>query len=74
MAKLNIRKVGDEVLGKVCRPVEEITPRTLTLLDDMIETMRATSLSEEGFCPCVVLQRFVGLKSTESCGNPVPLC
>ena len=41
MAKLNIRKVGDEVLGKVCRPVTEITPRILTLLDDMTETMRA---------------------------------
>ena len=41
MAKLQIRKVGDEVLRKVCRPVEEITPRILTLLDDMTETMRA---------------------------------
>ena len=41
MAKLQIRKVGDEVLNKVCRPVQEITPRILTLLDDMIETMRA---------------------------------
>ena len=41
MAKLQIRKVGDEVLSKVCRPVEEITPRILTLLDDMTETMRA---------------------------------
>ena len=41
MAKLQIRKIGDEVLGKVCRPVEAITPRILTLLDDMIETMRA---------------------------------
>ena len=40
MAKLNIRKVGDEVLGKVCRPVDEITPRILMLLDDMLETMR----------------------------------
>ena len=40
MAKLKICKVGDEVLTKVCRPVDEITPRTLTLLDDMIETMR----------------------------------
>ena len=40
MAKLQIRKVGDEVLAKVCRPVEEITPRILTLLDDMVETMR----------------------------------
>ena len=41
MAKLQIRKVGDEVLRKACRPVEEITPRILTLLDDMTETMRA---------------------------------
>lgn len=41
MAKLNIRKAGDEVLRRVCRPVEEITPRILTLLDDMTETMRA---------------------------------
>ena len=40
MAKLKICKVGDEVLTKVCRPVDAITPRTLTLLDDMIETMR----------------------------------
>ena len=41
MAKLKIRKFGDEVLRKSCRPVEEITPRILTLLDDMTETMRA---------------------------------
>ena len=41
MAKLKIRKVGDDVLRKVCRPVEEITPRILTLLDDMTQTMRA---------------------------------
>ena len=40
MAKLRICKVGDEVLTKVCRPVDEITPRIITLLDDMIETMR----------------------------------
>lgn len=41
MAKLNIVKYGDDVLRKVCRPVDKITPRTLTLLDDMLETMRA---------------------------------
>ena len=40
MAKLKIRKEGDPILRKVCRPVEEITPRIITLLDDMIETMR----------------------------------
>ena len=41
MAKLKIVKMGDDVLRKVCRPVEKITPRIITLLDDMIETMRA---------------------------------
>ena len=41
MAKLKIVKIGDEVLNKECRPVEKITPRIHTLLDDMIQTMRA---------------------------------
>jgi len=40
MAKLKIVKHGDETLRKVCRPVDQITPRIVTLLDDMIETMR----------------------------------
>lgn len=39
MAKLNIVKEGDDVLRKVCRPVTEITPRIITLLDDMKETL-----------------------------------
>ena len=43
MAKLKIVKVGDSALRKVCRPVDNITPRTLTLLDDMVETMRAAN-------------------------------
>ena len=41
MAKLKIVKFGEEALRKVSRPVEEITPRICTLIDDMIETMRA---------------------------------
>ena len=41
MAKLKIVKVGDPILRKVCRPVEAITPRVTTLLDDMTETMHA---------------------------------
>ncbi len=43
MAKLRILKFGEPTLRKVARPVEEITPRILTLLDDMIETMRAAN-------------------------------
>ena len=41
MAKLKIVKVGDVTLRKVCRPVDAITPRIITLLNDMTETMRA---------------------------------
>ena len=41
MATLKIVKFGDETLRKVCRPVDEITPRIKQLLDDMIDTMRA---------------------------------
>ncbi len=39
MAILNIVKEGDPTLRKICRPVEEITPRILRLLDDMLETL-----------------------------------
>ena len=41
MAKLKILKVGDSALRATSRPVDKITPRIITLLDDMIETMRA---------------------------------
>lgn len=39
MAILNIVKDGDPTLRKVCRPVTEITPRILQLLDDMKDTL-----------------------------------
>lgn len=39
MAILNIVKEGDPTLRKVCRPVTEITPRILQLLDDMKDTL-----------------------------------
>ena len=40
MANLKIVKFGDDILRKVCRPVDEITPRIRTLISDMIDTMR----------------------------------
>ena len=43
MALLNVVKEGDPILRKTSRPVDEITPRVLTLLDDMKETMRAAN-------------------------------
>ncbi len=41
MAIRNIRTIGDEILRKKCKRVEEINDRTLTLIKDMIETMYA---------------------------------
>ena len=51
MAKLRIVKFGDPMLRKAARPVDEITPRIITLLDDMIETMR-----EAGGCGLAAVQ------------------
>lgn len=39
MAMRNVVIEGDPLLRKISRPVEEITPRILTLLDDLAETM-----------------------------------
>lgn len=41
MALRNIRFDGDEILGKVCRQVDVIDNRILTLLKDMADTMYA---------------------------------
>ena len=71
MAKLQIRKVGDEVLRKVCRPVEEITPRVLTLLDDMTETMRAADGCGLAAPQVGILRRIVVVEVEE--GNVIEL-
>lgn len=39
MAILNIIEEGEPTLRKICRPVTEITPRIIRLLDDMKETL-----------------------------------
>ena len=43
MAVLNIIKDNDEALRRICKPIDEITPRIKTLAADMIETMRAAN-------------------------------
>ena len=39
MALRKIRIQGDSVLTKTCRPVEKMTPRIKTLIEDMLDTM-----------------------------------
>lgn len=65
MAKLNIVKFGDPMLRKVSRPVEEITPRILTLLDDMTETMRAVGGCGLAAVQVGVLRRVVVIEVEE---------
>lgn len=39
MALRNIREIGERVLEKTCRPVTEMTPKIVDLINDMLETM-----------------------------------
>lgn len=39
MAIRQIRMMGDEILNKECKPVKEVSPRILELIEDMFETM-----------------------------------
>ena len=39
MAIREVRQIGDEVLRKKCKPVKAMTPRTVTLIEDMFSTM-----------------------------------
>ena len=71
MAKLKIVQVGDPILRKTSRPVEEITPRIRQLVDDMIETMRAHDGCGLAAVQVGVLRRVVVIEVEE--GNPMVL-
>lgn len=71
MAKLQIRKVGDEALRKICRPVDNITPRVHRLLDDMVETMRAANGCGLAAPQVGILRRIVVIEVEE--GNVIEL-
>ncbi len=65
MATLQIVKVGDPILRKTSRPVEEITPRILRLLDDMTETMRRANGCGLAAVQVGVLRRVVVIEVEE---------
>ena len=71
MAKLKIVKFGDPILRKVSRPVDAITPRIITLLDDMIETMRAAEGCGLAAVQVGVLRRICVIEVEE--GNVIEL-
>ncbi len=71
MAKLRILKDNDPTLRKKSREVAEITKRTLTLLDDMLETMhKANGVGLAG--PQVGVLRRIAVIEVEE-GNVIEL-
>jgi peptide deformylase len=71
MAKLKIVKVGDDVLRKKCRPVDEITPKIVRLLDDMTQTMRDANGVGLAAPQVGILRRIVVIEVEE--GNVIEL-
>lgn len=65
MAILKIVKHGDDILRRISRPVTEITPRILTLLDDMTETMRKANGCGLAAVQVGVLRRVVVIEVEE---------
>lgn len=65
MAILKIVEYGDEMLRKTSREVEAITPRVLTLLDDMRDTMRAAEGCGLAAVQVGVLRRVVVIEVEE---------
>ncbi len=65
MAKLNIVKDEDPILHKKSRAVDTITPKILTLLDDMTETMRAANGCGLAAVQVGILRRIVVIEVEE---------
>lgn len=65
MAILNIIKFGDPLLRKTSRPVETITPRIITLLEDMKDTMREAQGCGLAAVQVGVLRRVVVIEVVE---------
>ena len=65
MAIRNIREMGDPVLNKVCKEVKEVTPRTLELIQDMVETMYEANGVGLAAPQVGILKRIVVIDDTE---------
>lgn len=66
MAYLKIREIGDPVLRTRCRPVDSITPRIKTLLDDMKDTLHRAEGCGLAAPQVGILRRVVIIETEES--------
>ena len=73
MALRNIRTMGDECLGKVCKEVKEVNDRTRTLIEDMIDTMYEANGVGLAAPQVGILKRIVVIDVTEEGNDPIVL-
>lgn len=71
MAIRNIREDGDDILRKTCKPVEKMTERLSTLIDDMFDTMYEANGVGLAAPQVGVLRRIVVIDVMD--GNPLVL-
>ena len=73
MAIRNIRLDGDDILRKTCRPVTKMDDRTLTLIDDMFDTMYDADGVGLAAPQVGILKRIAVIDITEDRSNPIVL-
>ena len=73
MALRKIRKVGDDILLKVSKPVHEVDDKIRQLLDDMLETMYDVGGAGLAAVQVGVLRRVAVIDTSEERNCPIEL-
>lgn len=71
MALRKVRVMGDEVLNQVCKEVKEVTPRTMMLIEDMLDTMYDSNGVGLAAPQVGVLKRIVVIDVSENGDEPI---
>lgn len=73
MALRQIRVQGDEILGKKCKPVKEMTEKNRELIEDMLETMYDADGVGLAAPQVGILKRIAVIDVSEEGNNPIIL-
>ena len=73
MALRNIRTEGDPILGKISKPILEMTEKTRILIQDMLETMYHANGVGLAAVQAGVLKRVVVIDVSEEGNDPIIL-
>ena len=73
MAIREIRKKGDDILRKTCKPVQELNDRVRELIDDMLETMYEAEGVGLAAPQVGILKRVVVIDVSEEGNDPLVL-